>query len=128
MANGPYNRRPWQDENRVNMDASLDANPRIHRTPQTYSFLRQFDVMCGARRLDTSHFSMADYRRIEQPVYGMQTTRTTRNTYRLAPSPMDVFSVAYPSEGASQNPGQNQNTSPVSAYVQQAFSNVWRAR
>lgn len=122
----PYAYRVWQDESRSFMHGSYDANPRVHRTAMDYSFLRQFDVMMGARRWDGSHFSMADHRRIEQPTYGMQTTRATRNSYRLAPSPMDVFTVAYPSEGQSQNPGQNHSTSPQSNYMEQARGMHWR--
>lgn len=122
----PYTYRVWQNENRVSMDRSYDANPRIHRVPMDYSFLRQFDRQMGARRFDGAHMSMADSRRIEQPVYGMQTTRATRNSYRLAPSPMDVFSVAYPETGQSQNPGQNFGVSPVSNYSSTARQSHWR--
>lgn len=124
----PYTYRVWQDEYRPHMDASYDAQPRVQRTPQNYSFLRQFDVAMGSRRLLGPHMSMADHRRIEQPVYGMQTTKSTRNTYRLAPSPLDVFTVAYPETGQSQNPGQNFGTSPISNYMQQAYQSRWGLR
>lgn len=124
--NSPYARRVWQDESRVSMGRSYDAAPRIHRTANEYAFLRQFDRAMGARRFDGAHMSMADHRRIEQPVYGMKTTTSTRNSYRLAPSPMDVFTVAYPSEGQSQNPGQNFSVSPESNYTSQMMGNSWR--
>lgn len=122
----PYTYRVWQDEARRNMHFSYDAVPRIPRTANDYSFLRQFDVMMGARRFDGSHMSMADHRRIEQPVYGMQTTKSYRNSFRLAPAPMDVYTNAYPSQGMSQNPGQNFAVSPESNYSSQSRQGHWR--
>jgi len=124
--NSPYTRRVWQDETRQSMSSSYDACPRVNRTANEYSFLRQFDRLMGARRFDGAHMSMADHRRIEQPVYGMKTTTSTRNSYRLAPSPMDVFTVAYPEQGQSQNPGQNFSVSPAGNYTSDMQGKSWR--
>lgn len=108
-----YATRKWQDVGYQSMNASVDSVPRLpHRTPQEYSFLRRFDVMMGRREHDGRHFSMADHKRLNQPIYGMKARPSARNTYRLAPSPLDVFTVDFPNAGPDQAPPQNSYTSP----------------
>lgn len=112
QAKSAYARRVWQDEGRPTDMGSVDRNPRLHRTPQEDSFVRQFDRFMGARRLSGAHFSMADHRRMNPNVFGMQPSRTNRNTYRLAPAPQDVFNRMLPSGGDGQQPPQNTGVSP----------------
>lgn len=57
-------------------------------SPTTYSYTRPFDQH-SARRLNGSHFSMADHRR-NYEIYGMAPINSRRNTYRADPQPWDT--------------------------------------
>jgi hypothetical protein len=61
-------------------------------SPRSYSFLRPFDQLqkgLGERRLNGIHFSMADHRRNYEVTTNFE-VRTSRNTYRIDPTPWDT--------------------------------------
>jgi len=95
---------------------------RIMRTPQDYSFLRPFDVEMGVRNFNGTHYSMADHKRMNQPqVYGFTPTPSARNTYRVAPPPMDVNIVDLPPYGTTPPVVQAEFTSPASVPSRQGY-------
>jgi len=102
----------WTEYKGIGTETRYAPNPRTippaetRRTqlisPNDYSFWRPFDTdtpKISARALSGLHFSMADHRR-NYEIYGMQPQRkpggTTRNTYRLPPSPWDANIVDMP--------------------------------
>lgn len=96
---------------------------RLQRTPQDYSFLRPFDVEMGKRNFSGVHFSMADHKRMNtsSQIFGLQPTRNARNTYRIAPPPMDVNIVDLPSYGTTPPVQQAEYTSPASTPNMKGF-------
>lgn len=64
-----------------------EPRPTSRMAPTTYSFTRPFDQH-AARRLNGTHFSMADHRR-NYEIGGMAPAYTRRNTYRVDPPPWD---------------------------------------
>lgn len=68
---------------------------RPPRVPVPYRFFRQYSDTPGAsaHEFNSTHFSMAEYRR-DYPIGGMRpATRNLRNTYRLTPADGDENSV-----------------------------------
>lgn len=78
-------------------------NLTARNSPAYYSFTRPFD-QAYERRVNGSHFSMADHRR-NYPIFGMSPARTWRNTSRVEPAPWDSNIVDTPT-GLSYTPGQ----------------------
>lgn len=70
------------------------VRPTARMSQNTYSFTRPFDQNY-ARRLNGSHFSMADHRRT-YPVFTMRPPPTWRNTSRVDPPPWDANIVDTP--------------------------------
>lgn len=94
--------RRWVDSPRRNPPAT--TRPTQTSSPSNYRFMRPFDqfnrpfedmVAGTARHLNGEHFSMADHRR-DYEILGMAPARTTRNTYRLEPTPWDENLVDQP--------------------------------
>lgn len=93
----------WQEKQGVNAGETRWApNPRsvpspLSRvtqllSPSSYSFTRPFGTgtpKIGAKQFTGEHFSMADHRR-NYEIHGMQPVRSSRNTYRLDPTPWDI--------------------------------------
>lgn len=77
-------------------------NLTARNSPNYYSFTRPYDQNYE-RRLNGSHFSMADHRR-NYPVFGMAPARTWRNTSRVEPAPWDS-NIVDTVQGPSYSPG-----------------------
>lgn len=97
----PTDRR-WEDNPRRN------PPPESRKTqlmaPTTYSFTRPFDTGY-VRTFNGTHFSMADHRR-DYPILGMGPVKSSRNTYRIEPTPWDVDVVDLPPPSNGPNNGR----------------------
>lgn len=82
-----------------NPRATPPPEPRLtnRMSPLTYVFTRPFDQH-AARRLNGTHFSMADHRR-DYPIMGMRPAGSRRNTFRADPVPWDSDLVDLPGTG-----------------------------
>lgn len=98
-----------------------EPRPTSRMAPRSYSFTRPFDVS-SARQFNGLHFSMADNIR-EYDILGMAAPRhTTRNTYRLNPTPWDVDIVDMPADTEPTTvPGR-----VVAANVAPSGNRAWR--
>lgn len=80
-----------------------ESRPTSAMAPRTYLFTRPFMTglpKMGNRHLDGMHFSMADHRR-EYDVTGNTPVRSSRNTYRIDPTPWDQGLVDMPPQNAT---------------------------
>lgn len=85
------------------------------KNPNNWSFLRPFmqptQKGIGSHNLNGNHFSMAGHRR-DYEIYGMAPVRTSRNTFRLDPTPWDQNIVDAPDNTPGYVTKDNRNSEP----------------
>lgn len=89
------------------------VRPTARQSPNYYAFTRPYD-QAYARRLNGSHFSMADHRR-NYPVFGMAPAKTWRNTSRIDPAPWDANIVDHANPATTLAPQIPQYEAPMNS-------------